>query len=53
MGCVKWMRSHVTSLEVVMFLFMFGLFMVVITSQVTNITINMAQLEARARGHKE
>ena len=34
MGCVKWMRSYVTSLEVVMFLFMFGLFMVVITSQV-------------------
>ena len=34
MGCLKWVRSYVTSLEVVMFLFMFGLFMVVITSQV-------------------
>jgi len=33
MGCLKWVRSNVTSLEVVMFLFMFGLFMVVITSQ--------------------
>ena len=35
MGWTKLMRSYVTSLEIVMFLFMFGLFMVVITSQVT------------------
>jgi len=33
MECLKSIRRHVTSLEIVMFLFMFALFMVVITSQ--------------------